>query len=366
MMLGEGASIVVIDDEKDSLERMTAGIREALRDATVEPWFPDEARDPAEEFEELTGDGTVLVVADYDLTRAVKGLFGHSVVAWCRNRFIPVGDFSRGHVGALATEADLFDLRVPRDETDAVEFIARVYKGFRRVRMGIEADPSLVLEGRSPAQVLARLLGRPELEGELGPYLSRPGLFNAWLLDTLMAEGGAKVAGVLAEKTRLLTYILGHVLVNAVMRYPGPVLGEGPLCAYLATSSKDADRIAGVFEEAAYSGPFDSGERFFWRDRVDAVVDRLADEWEVSESAAGGFGDYHRAVVSKALGRPAANHGCERCGGTKGGFWCPFTKRAVCELEECSSASSSWVPTGAYACRVERDFFDEWSPVLGF
>lgn len=365
-MSNGGASIVVIDDDKDSLKRMTAGIRNSLGGATVEPWFPDNKRDPAEEFDELTGDDTMLVVADYDLTRAVKGLFGHSVVAWCRNRFIPVGDFSRGHVGALATEADLFDLRVPRDETDALRFIARVYEGFRRVRMGIEADPSLVLEGRSPAQVLARLLGRPELEGELGPYVSRPGLFNASLLDTLTGRSAAEAAGMLVEKTRLLTYIIGHVLLNAVMKYPGPLLGEGPLCAYLATSEENVDEIVELFGRAVYSGPFDSGERFFWRDRVDAVVDCLAEELEVTESPSGAFGDYHRAVVSKALGRPAAPHGCERCEGTKGGFWCPFTKRAVCELDECSSASSSWVPTGAYACRVEREFFDEWSPVLGF
>ena len=86
-------------------------------------------RQPA--FDRMAGEGTVLVVTDYDLTRAVKGLFGHSVVAWCRNRFIPVGDFSRGHREALATEPDLYELRVPHSEADAVAYIATDVRGLQ-------------------------------------------------------------------------------------------------------------------------------------------------------------------------------------------------------------------------------------------
>ena len=118
-------SIVLIDDDPESLDRLAEGVRKQLKGASVRPWYPDEDEDPAEAFEAMADESTVLVVADYDLTRAVKGLFGHSVVAWCRSRFIPVGDFSRGHIGALAKEPDLFDLRVPRDEDKVVPFIAR-------------------------------------------------------------------------------------------------------------------------------------------------------------------------------------------------------------------------------------------------
>ena len=359
-------SIVLIDDDRTSLERLADQVDNEVHEATVRTWYPCADEDPAEAFEQVAGEDTVLVVADYDLTRAVKGLFGHSVVAWCRNRFIPVGDFSRGHIHALSTEPDLFDLRVPRDEAEAVGFIARMFEGFSRVRAGIEERPSLLQEGRSPGQVLSCLLGREDLEGQLAPYMSRPGLFNSFLLDTLIHEGLKDESERAAEKTKLLTYILGHVLVNAVMKYPGPLLGEGPLCAYLSTSTDELEEIAGFLEGAVYSGPFDGGQRFFWRDRVDAVIDECASDRGVSESPTDSFGDYHRAVLSALLDRSPAPHECDRCEGLKGGFWCPFTKRAVCELGNCSSASSSWIPAGAYACRVERDFFDEWSPILGF
>ena len=358
-------AILLIDDEEEKLKSMARCVRRGLPTVTVHAWCPKEGQSPSAEFERFVGEETVIVVTDYDLTPGVKGLFGHTVVAWCRNRFVPVGDFSRGHRDALSAEPDLFELRVPREEAEAVAYIVRMFKGFGRIREGIEQNDALLREGRSPAQVLAALLGRPDLESQLGPYLSRPGLFNSSLLETLTGGEDGERDTSAAEKTRLLTYILGHVLVNAVLKYPGPILGEGPLCAYLATSFEDIEEVADLFEEARYTGPFDDGERLFWREAVDARVERLAREFEVDDSQDGSFGDYHRSVIKAALGEDLAKHACTRCDGVKGGFWCPFTKQAVCERSDCSSTASSWVPAGAYACRVERVFFDEWSPILG-
>ena len=363
-MMSIKPALVLVDDDCENLRRLAEGVREQLRDATVRTWRPSKDEDPAEAFAAVAGDDTTLVVADYDLTPAVKGLFGPSVVAWCQRRFIPVGDFSR-HPGVLATEPDLFDLRVPRELAKAADFITRVFDGFCRVREGIEASPSLLSEGHSPAQILSALLGRTDLEPQLAPYVSRPALFNSALVDTLVTESAQDDVAAAAEKTRLLTYILGHVLVNAVLKYPGPILGKGPLCAYLSTSAGDFEELAHLFEGALYSGPFNGGQSFFWRDGVDAIIDQHAADQGVQESPTRSFGDYHREVLSAVLERPPAAHDCTRCGGLKGGYWCPFKKRAVCERADCSSTSSSWVPSGAYACRVERDFFDEWSPILG-
>ena len=358
-------AILLIDDEREKLQSLAARVRKRVDMAEVREWHPRENEDPAVAFKREVGADTVLVVTDYDLTTAVKGLFGHSVVAWCRNQFIPVGDFSRGHREALSTEPDLFELRVPRNDAEAVFYIERIFDGFRRIREGIEAHAELLSAGRSPAQVLAALLDREDLESQLGPYLSRPGLFNSSLLDTLTGGEQGKGDATAAEKARLLTYILGHVLVNAVLKYPGPILAGGPLCAYLAASTKDIETVAGLFKHARYTGPFDGGETLYWRDEVDAVIEEMASKFEVEDAEYKSFGDYRRAVIGKALGGSLAKHDCDRCNGEKGGFWCPFTRRAVCERGDCSSTASSWVPYGAYACRVERVFFDEWSPILG-
>lgn len=357
--------ILLVDDEEDKLESLAEQVRNSVESAIVRTWHPIGDNDPLLEFDKMVNEDTVLVVTDLDLTTAIRGLFGHSVVAWCRNQFIPVGNFSRGRKDALPTEPDLFELRVPRFESDAADYIARMFEGFRRIREGIESNPKLLNDGRSPAHVLANVLERLELESELSPYLSRPGLFNSSLLDTLIAASHEGLNASSIEKTKLLTYILGHVLVNAVLKYPGPILAERPLCAYLAMSYQDIEKLTPLFQDIEYTGPFDGGQKLYWRDRVDDSIERLAHDLEIDDSQYNTLGDYRRTVMERALGCPAANHECNRCSGTKGGFWCPFTKRAVCDSGDCSSTASSWIPSGAYACRVERDFYDEWSPILG-
>jgi hypothetical protein len=116
-----------------------------------------------------------------------------------------------------------------------------------------------------------------------------------------------------------------------------------------------------LFGEAAYDGPFSDPGAYFQRRLVDRQIDSLA----------GDFGDepdepdqYTRLVVERALGS-VQPHGCSRCGGTRGGYWCPFTRRAVCNRSDCSVASNAWIPHGATLCRVEHDYFEELAPLLG-
>ena len=106
-MSAPSRAIVLIDDEQDKLTSLAEAVRDKVDAATVREWYPSWDKDLSAAFAQVAGEDTVLVVTDYDLTTAVKGLSGHSVVAWCRNRFIPVGDFSRGHRDALSTEPDL-------------------------------------------------------------------------------------------------------------------------------------------------------------------------------------------------------------------------------------------------------------------
>lgn len=97
-MIAPSHAILLIDDDREKLQRLAARVRERLDMAEVREWYPRENENPSVAFARKVREDTVLVVTDYDLTTAVKGLFGHSVVAWCRNQFIPVGDFSRTSV----------------------------------------------------------------------------------------------------------------------------------------------------------------------------------------------------------------------------------------------------------------------------
>ena len=102
-MNAQNREILLIDDQQDKLESLAEQVRVKVDvgtvQTTVQTWCPREGENPSEAFDDLAGDNTVLVVTDYDLTTAIKGLFGHSVVAWCRNRLIPVGDFFAGSQG---------------------------------------------------------------------------------------------------------------------------------------------------------------------------------------------------------------------------------------------------------------------------
>jgi hypothetical protein len=321
-----------------------------------------------EVLQQRVDDDTVLVVTDFDLTKnGLTGLFGATIVSWCQARSIPVGDFSRANVGDLPTEPNLFELRVPTDIDAGGAFAASIFRGFRDLRSKLIAGDALV-NLRSPAEILAVVLGRPDLEGQFVLYMSRLGAANSALLDRLRSAAPDSEPSSRPDMARLIAYVVGHVLVNAVLRYPGPILSASALAAYLATSEGEISAVSEMFAEARYEGPFGSDAAFYWRTGVDNRLD--------SEAGSSGdesfprlevfdIGEFNRAVVERRLGRSLAAHGCERCGGTRGGYLCPFTNRPVCERSDCSVAANSWIPAGADLCRIERDFYDEWAPLLG-
>jgi hypothetical protein len=360
------ASIVIIDDEEELLNKLREALERDLVQDNVEirTWKPDEGQNAIDEFERQVDDNTMLVVTDYDLTKnGLTGLFGVSVVSWCQARLIPVGDFSRANLTTLPKEPALFELRVPSDIEGGASYTARMFRGFRQLRHMLVSDTVDLKSVESPAQVLAALLGRPQLESQFALYMSLLGAANASLLDSLRSEPSPDEVTSNAEKERLLAYVLGHVLANAVLRYPGPILSEVALCAYLATTEEEATAVGDIFGEAVYSGPFSVGATYYWRSEVDRTIDlESATIEDASSESSGGF---NRAVIEQILGRPLARHDCSRCGGTNGGYLCPFTGRTVCERADCSVAANSWIPAGADVSRIERDFYQEWSPLLG-
>lgn len=356
-------SILLVDDNAETLKSLSLRLSETLNDeAVIVEWQPTEADgDMSVALNNRIGEDTVLVVTDYDLTTTVKGLFGLTIVSWCQKVFVPVGDFSRGNLTALPKEPNLFEMRIPTDHT-AASYIANVFRGFRDIRALIEQNRPLLKEGASLAGVLAEVLDRPYLESQFAAYMSRLGAANSFLLQKLREFAGPTEPDD-QEKIHILAYVLGHVLLNAILKYPGPILSLPGLAAYIATVPSEHDAIEEVFGPARYQGPFSALGPLYWRDHVDTILDELGQN--TGNQTFDGFGDFNRHVVSGRIGRDLQTHQCQRCNGTKGGYWCPFTSRPVCEREDCSVAASSWIPQGAQLSRVEREFYDEWAPVLG-
>ena len=339
-----GPSILLIDDKVEVLDGLEAQLAGKLPvEVEVRRWIPGaDGDDPEQIFSAHVDDDTVLVATDYDLTgNGLKGLFGLTIVGWCQGRSIPVGDFSRGHTRDLPDEPNLFELRVPPSDIEGANYIAAAVEGFLAIREAFATNAHLVEPGQNLATILAAILKRPHLDNQFALYITRLGSANSSLIQRLRDFAEDDNPPNAQEKVKVLTYVLGHVLLNAILKFPGPILSEHALCAYIATNFDEFGALATLFEDAAYKGPFALGARRFWREDVDEIIYGLAAG--LGDKQFAGFGDFNRAAVEAELQRELAAHVCERseCGGKKGGFLCPFTDRPVCERGDCSVPSSS-------------------------
>lgn len=353
-------AILFIDDKPDQVDGLIKQVREKLGEDNVElrSWVPTE-KDSKKALGEHLSNDTTLVVTDQDLTEAQLGLFGSTIIEWCQQRAVPVADYSRA-LGELKKEPDLFEIRVPRDEDKTASFVVGVFRGFDEINRRLEEDTEIA-KGRSPAAILARVVDAPDAEADFALYAIRLASASGALTSHVMAFTDPEKEPSDKEKRDVLAYIVGHLLLNSVLRYPGPILSLRALKAYLAADQAGDARVLELFRTARYDGPFSELDTFHWLGKVDEILEPLIPEGALPETN----GELHRQVIERALNRELERHPCPRCQGQNGGYFCPFTQKTVCIRADCSVGSNSWIPQGARICRIEREFFDEWAPVLG-
>lgn len=361
-------TILLIDDKEEFLGELEAELKSRVKDeASILTWVPRKTDVPTEHFEQLLNENDIrLVVTDYDLTEQGQlGFFGATVVDWCQIRGIPVGDFSRGNASSLAQEPNLFELRVPVASNDAAaDYVAAMFRGFTAIRDAIDANDTL-LSQRSPAAALALMLGATGLESQFSQYGIRYGGANSALIDRVSETASEHLKPAKEKKAALLTYIMGHLLRNAVLRFPGPIMTGEALAAYLAVDRDEEPKYLAAFESTKYTGPFSELDAYYWTRKVDEVLSAYDSKVGENDEFVS-TGAYNRARIEACLGtKLTLSTACKRCNGTEGGFLCPFTHRTVCQRPDCSVVSNVWIPAGARLSRFERDFYDEWAPILG-
>lgn len=351
-----GPHLLLIDDDVGQLTRLSTAIKTRLagRPATIVEWTPARGEVFRDELARLLHPRPTLVVTDYDLTEnGPSGMMGGSVVSWFRAHAVPVGDYSRKLADELQ-EPELFDFRFSNEPGEAAVQVVDLLTGFCDLAGSITR-----MEGISPGNswsvTLARLLGRDSAASSFSLYSARTGASHAEVIERLSQDVGRDEARQL-----LAVYVLGHLLRNGVLRYPGPIMSRFALCSYLAISDDATDAASELFAEARYDGPF-GGRGYFWQEDVDGLLADLAERSGLD----GNFDDatFRRALVATNL--DPGTHGCQHCPGDRGGYRCPYTDRTVCDRADCSVPTSSWIPPGAYLTRVDRDYFDSWAPLLG-
>lgn len=354
----ETRAVLVVDDERERLDPFAAAIGERLAGAVqVETWLPHANEDPLQRFAEEAEKGLALIVTDQDLTKSGLGLLGSSITTWAQDLFIPVCNFSRQQQRKLPRESNFFELRVPSGYNDQgrADYVARIYDGFGRLRSFI-ADAGVT---RPTAALLAGAMGLPALEDDVAPYLASVASANTSFMQAVL---NAETRPSEAERIEVLAFIFGHVIINAILEYPGPIMSAAVLASYCAVSESMSAELATVFAAAEYVGPFATEGTYFQRRIVDKLIDEFARDTTATEFAEAD--QYTRGVIESKLGS-VAPHTCQRCGGTRGGYWCPLTRRAVCIRNDCSVPSNAWIPRGATLCRFEKNHYEELAPLLG-
>lgn len=355
----DAITVVVIDDIQEHLDGLVEALERDHPAISVSPWRPKPDEPSIEEtFQKLLTAPVDLVATDHDLTQnGPGGLLGSTIASWCLERYVPVCDFSRKPPDKLPRERSFFEMRIAPDlsESERAAEIARLALGFAQTRRALaarEATGSLSLD-------LALVVGDQALADELAPYLMGVSVAHSQLLQQLRDDrsDGASAPDPLA----LRTFVVGHLLVNAVLEFPGPIFSVDHLLAYCSTGQESAGLLTEYFSDCVYKGPFSRASAYFLRSEVDAKLEVLArnhTDIPFDERR------YRRDLLEVELGE-LAPHGCERCAGKQGGYWCPFTLRAVCLQDNCSVGSVSWVPRGATLCRVEYRYYQELEPLLG-
>jgi hypothetical protein len=362
-------AILIIDDKQDYLDGLTGALRTLLANDQVEvlAWVPRDTDKPMAVFEAFLNQHDVrLVVTDYDLTEQGQlGFFGATVVDWCQAEAIPVGDFSRGHASSLAKEPNLFELRVPVDSYDvAADYVANIFRGFLAIGSAIDSNATL-LSQRSPAAALATMLQVPGLVGQFSQYGIRYGGANSALIDRFAETASPDIQPERRTRARLLTYIMGHLLLNSILRFPGPLLDRRGLEAFLAIKPGSHQDVEPLLAKAHYMGPFADLGPFYWTEAVEEILE-TADERLNPDEEYSSPGQFNRKRAEALLGKTLpVDPRCERCSGENGGFLCPFSDRTVCQRADCAVVSNVWIPAGARLSRFERGFYDEWAPILG-
>lgn len=360
--------IILIDDKQPILDGLSSALAATglIGETDIAVWCPSRS-DPGTDarLQQLLDTAPELVVVDYDLTsQGQTGFFGSTVVAECQRRAIPVGDYSRGNPGRLPHEPDLFEFRVPDNDEGAAPFIVSVLRGFRQIDAGLREDQQAGVVRRSPAASLAAILGDLSVESQLSQYAVKVGATSSALFQAVARTAPADIDATPEEKRRVLRYIIGHLLLNSVLRFPGPILSSLALASYLGISRDSLGAVQHLFEPAKYSGPFSVLDSYFWLTGVDGILAPLLAAVPTAQEV-DTPGERNRLVLENTIGSSLTRPSCTRCHGQYGGFLCPFTSRTVCQHTDCSVGSSSWIPAGAFVARIERDFYDEWAPILG-
>jgi hypothetical protein len=351
--------IVLFEDTEQTRSGLLKGLNEHLKDGGAIP-FGQSDESPADmqgmyqdRLESILSkapyDEATMLVVDRDLSKSQNfgGLSDDTVAAAAKRLAIPICSYARQHVPddyywLACWEEGRIVLSFENDEELARKAVLAA-RGFARIAAGL---PGVMKDraSRSPAKILAALLGKPEYSDKIALY----SVGDQYRLLEILAKAKDET-----DRVRRMDCFLGYWLWDSLLRYPGLLANEVAAASYLNIATVDFEKpeVRAVFAEALYDGPFaDSKRPQWWRGMLDDIVS--------GENCSDGL----ELVLKRVSSKIGPSQCCEDPS-KPAGYYCIISGRPV-SLEN-SEGGFSWFPRGADLTRISKTKFDEYGPWLG-
>ncbi|MGN2404892.1 hypothetical protein ACTACD_03635 [Pseudomonas syringae] len=297
-----------------------------------------------------------LVLLDTDLSRGRKLQTHSSYKAALRELGMPVCRYQKGGTASQFEQLPQLQ-RTIRDGASAIwipraivsgdrmdELVPRliaISRGFKTIHEALESSPDLLKGRHSPTDVLASVLGNPELSYEFLGYAAQNLVY--------FANPEEQFAGYqISESLRFATQ-LGYWLFNYIMMFPGPVLSEPSAAAYLNIQPGEVNKhpnLGDALKAAQYHGPFSEIAPYFWRSALIELLNEFDGDIVKSEA----FRDLDIARIDNDSPDSVA-------------YICLVSGKAITEQQ--AAPTPDWVPSGASEAKIDDDVLSELGPLAG-
>ncbi|MFT0623388.1 hypothetical protein ACMHYQ_12125 [Ectopseudomonas guguanensis] len=359
--------VLIIEDQTDTIDRFR-GLADGTELSFIAPsdigltsFNPTEIESVEEQLAKFLKNQIAeheidLVLLDTDLSR-IRTLQTHSSYKTAlRELGMPVCRYQKGGSPSLFEQLPQLQ-RTIRDGASAIwipralvsgdrtnELVPRliaISQGFKDILAALRCQPNLLEGKHSPTDVLAAVLGNPELSFEFLGYAAQNLVY--------FAQPEAEVVQNQISPERRYATQLGYWLFNYIIMFPGPILAEDAAAAYLnfhPDEFKKHPELADALAEAQYNGPFSRVNNYYWRFGLINILDK--NNGDIQKNDAFSCLDLARIDTDN----PASV-----------AYICMISGKTI--TEEQAAINPDWVPAGATEAKIDEEALDELGPLAG-
>lgn len=293
-----------------------------------------------------------LVVIDTDLTKYPDVDLNEPTIAnECKRHNVPYCVYN------VDTTQKIEKLKSWQDEginliSRDPELIARqcvgVYHGFDHIKNTVKGIVSKTFLG--PTEIVSNVMGAPkESKSQIALYLES-------YYKMVPSEQSKET-----EFKNYITPLLGYIVYNSILRFPGVVLNETAAASYLdiKVSQFSNPKTQKYFKDALYTGPFNELGPYWWKEGLDKLLAEVKTNSEKNQTGR----DFIRKKGLTKIERCRCEDKSSR-GHLGAGYVCVITNTPVCAKH--SKGSISWLPRGATLARISNSEWDELGPWFSF